>query len=426
MTQLLLFSLLAQDAAAAPPPKSWIDPDTGHRVLRLTDEPGSASLYFNQNGYTADGKKLVYTTPNGISVLDLATKQARSVVQGRVRLIDAGRKTQRVYYTRDGAAWWTDVDSGESKKIGTLPPRGGISTVNADETLLAGTYIEGDGRDYGQNARSGAPVANTTSTSPNAAQGHSLDQPRNKGQMMEDRLAARLPMAMYSMSIQTGETKVLHRATDWLNHLLFSPTDPTLLMFCHEGPWHKVDRIWTLRTNVPNSIKKIHTRTMAMEIFGHEFWAADGRTIFYDLQIPRGEDFWLATYNVDSGARRWYHLQRDEWSIHFNVSRDGSLMCGDGGDPGQVAKAPNGQWIYLFRPELMPNRGIEDPSFVQPGVLRAEKLVNMSKHQYRLEPNVSFTPDQKWVVFRSNMFGPTYVFAVEVAKAEGSVSEARQ
>jgi hypothetical protein len=41
----------------------------------------------------------------------------------------------------------------------------------------------------------------------------------------------------------------------------------------------------------------------------------------------------------------------------------------------------------------------------------------MSKHQYKLEPNVSFTPDQKWVVFRSNMFGPTYVFAVEVAKA---------
>jgi oligogalacturonide lyase len=44
----------------------------------------------------------------------------------------------------------------------------------------------------------------------------------------------------------------------------------------------------------------------------------------------------------------------------------------------------------------------------------------MSKHQYRLEPNVSFTPDSKWVVFRSNMFGPTYVFAVEVEKAQAA------
>ena len=33
-----------------------------------------------------------------------------------------------------------------------------------------------------------------------------------------------------------------------------------------------------------------------------------------------------------------------------SVSADGTLICGDGGDPGQVARAPNGQWIYLFRP----------------------------------------------------------------------------
>ncbi|HXK01463.1 MAG TPA: oligogalacturonate lyase, partial [Verrucomicrobiae bacterium] len=103
---------------------------------------------------------------------------------------------------------------------------------------------------------------------------------------------------------------------------------------------------------------------------------------------------------------------------HFNVTPDGTLFCGDGGDPGQVAKAKNGQWIYLFRPELFAAKGINEPGFVQPGVFHAEKLVNMAKHNYRLEPNVSFTPDAKWVVFRSNMFGDTYAFAVEVAKAQ--------
>jgi oligogalacturonide lyase len=61
---------------------------------------------------------------------------------------------------------------------------------------------------------------------------------------------------------------------------------------------------------------------------------------------------------------------------------------------------------------------LNEKDFVQPGVFRAERLVNMAKHNYRLEPNVSFTPDQKWVVFRSNMFGDTYTFAVEVAKAQ--------
>jgi len=402
MTRLYILTAVA--AMAAQPPESWVDADTGHRVVRLTSEPGSASLYFNQNGYTADGKKLVYTTPNGISVLDLEAKTARQVVEGRVRLIDAGRKTQRVFYLRDGAAFWTNVDTGETKKIADLPRRGGISTINADETLLAGTYIEGEGQDYNR-----GPTA--------ATQGHPLDQPRNKGQMMEDRWAARLPMGLYTLNVNTGEVKTIHKANDWLNHLLFSPTDPTMLMFCHEGPWHKVDRIWLMRTDGSMPPKKIHSRTMAMEIWGHEFWSADGKTVWFDLQIPRGEDFWLAGYNVDTGERTWYHLQRDEWSIHFNVTRDGTLFTGDGGDPGQVAHAKDGQWIYLFKPELLPNRGLDDKSFVRPGVLRAERLVNMSKHQYRLEPNVSFTPDQKWVVFRSNMFGDTYVFAVEVVKS---------
>ena len=49
------------------------------------NEPGSASLYFNQNGYTADGREMIYTTPEGISALDLATHAAKPVVKGKVR-----------------------------------------------------------------------------------------------------------------------------------------------------------------------------------------------------------------------------------------------------------------------------------------------------------------------------------------------------
>jgi oligogalacturonide lyase len=78
---------------------------------------------------------------------------------------------------------------------------------------------------------------------------------------------------------------------------------------------------------------------MFTEIAGHEFWAPDGKTLWYDWQTPKGEDFWLSGYNLESGKRTAYHMQRNEWSIHFNVTRDGSLFCGDGGDRGQVAHA---------------------------------------------------------------------------------------
>jgi oligogalacturonide lyase len=142
---------------------------------------------------------------------------------------------------------------------------------------------------------------------------------------MEERLAKHYPMELFFYNLKTGKTKKVNRCTDWLGHLQFSPTDPNLLMFCHEGPWHKVDRIWTIRTD-GSHLKLIHQRTMIMEIAGHEFWSADGKTIWYDLQTPRGEDFWVAGYNVESGARTWYHLQRDEWSVHFNVSPDNALF----------------------------------------------------------------------------------------------------
>jgi oligogalacturonide lyase len=105
-----------------------------------------------------------------------------------------------------------------------------------------------------------------------------------------------------------------------------------------------VDRIWTIRAD-GSDLKLIHQRRMAMGIAGHEFWSADGKTIWYDLQTPRGEDFWVAGYNVTTGVRAWYHLQRDEWSVHFNVSPDGKLFCGDGGGPGMVTCAENGKWI---------------------------------------------------------------------------------
>ena len=190
-------------------------------------------------------------------------------------------------------------------------------------------------------------------------------------------------------------------------------------MFCHEGPWHKVDRTWTIRTD-GSKLTQIHPRTMLMEIEGHEWFGADGKWIWYDLQTPRSEDFWVAGYNVDSRERIWYHLQRSEWSVHFNVSPDGKLFAGDGGGPNSVAAPGNGQWIYLFRPEMVRDRTDGElpnaKTLIQPGAFKAEKLVNLARHNYTLEPNVTFTPDMKWIVFRSNMFGPTHVFAVEIAK----------
>jgi len=394
----------------AVPPTSWIDPDTGHRVIRLTREPGSDSFYFNVNGYTPDGKRMAYSTPNGISVLNLETLQATQLVTGKARAIVVASKTPTLYYTRAttnqfySQLWCVNLDTGENRKIADLPRRASVSTINADETLGAGTFIEGDANAGG--AYDGTvPLGKMTDVN--------LGEPENKGEMMARRLAAKLPVTMFTIDLRTGKIKKLvQHSTDWLNHLQFSPADPTLLMYCHEGAWQMVDRIWTIRTDGSHN-QLIHQRTMENEIAGHEWWGADGQTVFYQLHFPRGGHVsFIASYNVKTGQRVWLQYNPDQSSIHDNSSPDGTLYCGDGDN-----RSP---WIFLFRPVILNNQRTLGKNLIKGGYLESEKLVNMSKQNYRLEPNPSFTPDMKYIVFRSNMFGPDYAFAVEVAKANPS------
>src|SRR5262245_40422784 len=86
--------------AAEEPPVDWVDAKTGHRVVRLSREPGSASLYFHQYPYSADGKKLIFTAPSGIWTVDLETHDLDHVVKGLVYVLLTGRKTGDVYFIR--------------------------------------------------------------------------------------------------------------------------------------------------------------------------------------------------------------------------------------------------------------------------------------------------------------------------------------
>src|SRR5262249_26223468 len=94
---------VAQSPSTHPvePPIEWIEPETGHRVIRLSRDPGSASLYFHQNAYTAAGDKLVITTPKGISTIELKTGKIELIVEGRTSSLIVGRKTRQVFYLKD-------------------------------------------------------------------------------------------------------------------------------------------------------------------------------------------------------------------------------------------------------------------------------------------------------------------------------------
>lgn len=419
--------------AAAQPAKEWVDPLTGHRVVQVSREPGSVNLYFHQNSYLPQGDKMVFLGPKGIMIADLKTWTVKPLVtQKGAVLLFTGRKSRNVYFAsreRDDSGrpfdvMAADADTGKIRKIATVPG-GWIGSINADETLLLGQVatavvpLKPDGTLARGNGEENTPGMNDYRA--NWPDGRPMTYADAKEVHMNRRLDAGVPMEIFTIDTRTGARKVVTASTDWLNHIQFSPTDPMQIMYCHEGPWHRVDRIWTIRADGTGKTL-VHTRTMNMEIAGHEFWSSDGKTIWYDLQTPRGQVFWVAGYELATGKRTWYNLDRNQWSVHFNQTPDGTRFSGDGGDSEMVAKAPDGKYLYLFTPKAIPDvAGIHADNadkLIVPGTFESEKLVDMRKQDYRMEPNMTFTPDGKWAVFRGNFDGAAQVYAVELAKAK--------
>jgi oligogalacturonide lyase len=386
-----------------PMPNEWIDKDTGHKLVKLTRNGNdNRSFYFHNNPFlpTSDGKGtlMVYygSSAEGANdhvykgnevrqlfVLDLNTYESRQLTHNSTPIHGeiVAKKHREVIYQSNDTVFATHVDNLTTRILYVFPnslQKTGITTLNADETLIAGVF---------STEKEDSILRNNP----------------KKSDFFQLIYEAKLPRTIFTINIETQELKPVFSDTAWLNHVQFSPTDPKILMFCHEGPWHKVDRIWTIDVANP-SPKLMHARTMNMEIAGHEFFSIDGNTIWFDLQQPRGETFFLAGTDLVTGEEKKYQLTRDEWSIHYTISPDQKEFAGDGGNKTQVAKAENGQWIYLFHPNEEKHK------------FDSEKLVNMQHHDYGLEPNVHFTPDGKWIIFRANFEGKSQVYAVAISK----------
>jgi len=380
-------------------PDEWIDKTTGHKIIKLTRREGSnMSFYFHNNPFV-ENKMIFYgTDPSNSFKNDSVKQEIYNITAGNKQIYSVDLNTLKieqisfqhspmngeivasknhlVYYQIKDSVFSTNIDTKQTKLVYVFPAdfKAGITTLNADETLLAGAWSSDKEKEI-------------------------LKNNPNKSSYFNLIYESREPRTLFTINVKTGELKKLFTDSAWLNHVQFSPTDPKLLMFCHEGPWHKVDRIWTINIDT-KQVKLMHKRTVDMEIAGHEWFEPDGKIIWYDLQQPRSVNFFVGGTNVTTGEEKKYSLTRDEWSIHFNISRDQKLFCGDGGNEGQVAHAKNGMWIYLFRPSG--------------NKFTSEKLVDMKHHNYSLEPNVHFSPDGKWIIFRANFEGEANVYAVEI------------
>lgn len=400
--QLSVFAQPVLETGGQKMPDEWIDKDTHHKIVKLTRKEGSNySFYFHNNPFI--GNKMVFYNTSPQKAEEQAAKVEISNTSARNRQIYSvdlktlkieqltnhtsamngeivSAKTKEIFFQVKDSVFVVNVDTKKETLVYVFPEdfKASITAVNADGTLLGGAKSSDEEKEL-------------------------FKKYPNKSSYFNIIYEAKLPRTLFTIDIKNKQLNKLHTDTAWLNHVQFSAADPNLLMFCHEGPWHKVNRIWAIDVKT-KKITQIHKRIMDMEIAGHEWSSADGNIIWYDLQQPRSTTFFIEGHHMKTGEKTKYELQRDEWSIHFNSTKDNKLFCGDGGDAGQVARAKDGMWVYLFTPD--------GKKFI------SEKLVNMKNHKYSLEPNVHFSPDENWVIFRANFEGETNVYAVEIKKSK--------
>jgi hypothetical protein len=109
-------------------PTDWIDPDTGHRIIRLSVENGSRTLYFHDNSYTPEGDKLIFNTPGGVAVVDIThlgdePPKMEIVTQGNGAIM--ARRSREVYVSRGGRGGSTTQPEAQPAIAAATQPAGG-------------------------------------------------------------------------------------------------------------------------------------------------------------------------------------------------------------------------------------------------------------------------------------------------------------
>jgi oligogalacturonide lyase len=116
-----------------------------------------------------------------------------------------------------------------------------------------------------------------------------------------------------------------------MTHTIIHPLDGDVILFCHEGPWKLVQRMWIAKVLTDEVYPLIETKKL-LESVGHEFFTAGGRVgTQYSYRYRPDMDFFFHAdiyVNVDgSDEQRFYYPYNRP--VHVHAHPDGRVAVGD-------------------------------------------------------------------------------------------------
>jgi oligogalacturonide lyase len=204
---------------------------------------------------------------------------------------------------------------------------------------------------------------------------------------------------------RTGRNWLVVETDNWLAYPQFQPRGTTIL-YCHEGPWHKVDgRLRLVGLNGENPRNLLPRQ--AGEGLGHEFWGADEDQayyvyyVFYPDETGRG----ATVRRIGEGSGKEEVISRCTSFGWLDGNNDSSVIVG-------ASRSLAGPNIYLLFAHLQRELTVcEHASSSKPYPVAGTRL----QDPCCAWPEPVFSPDSQWVYFISDKEGKPAIYRQNVA-----------
>jgi len=387
------------------------DATTGVRVLRLTDNRAHYDRpYFTTRQFSGDGRYTLFVSdfmhtakPKNIDapavgkigfgdlfLLDLYSFNALQVTQGEAIKMGHGshcmisRDGKKAYYYSNEWVLEVDLRTLESRRLINIPFSWNFHslTISDDQRFIAFSVVE-------ELPLLTASFANPLSEAAPGARERYFNEPRS---------------LIIRYSLADDKTECVYGGHKRITHVSLKPDDGERMLFCHDGPWNLVQRMWTLDVRT-DEVLPLFTQQRNLEAVGHEFFTPTGRIgCQYSFRYEPGMPFFMFAdifldFDGKNQERYYYPYSRPG---HVSVEMDGKRGVGDSAAISSTLLHPE-RFVSLINYR-------KDIHKAEIGILCEH---NTSGKKFAHVHPV-FTPDGKNVIFSSDCDGFLNIYMAEV------------
>ncbi len=390
--------------------KSEKDPMTGVEVIRLTDNRGNYDRpYFTTRQFDRAGRYTLFVSdftgtsraknPDAPAVgkigfgelflLELETGKALQVTEGEAIKMGHGAHAmmgpdgKKAYYYSNEQLKEVDLETLESRELMWIPNSYNFHSLSItdDSRYLAFSVVE-------EMVLLTSRFADPMSEAAPGARERFFKEPGS---------------LVIRYDTVTGTAEAVCGGHHRITHVSLMPSDGDRLLFCHDGPWHLTQRMWTARAST-DEVKPLVSQQHNLEGIVHEFFTPGGRIgAQYSYRYKPDMDFFLFAdlfVDFDGGNQERYYYPYLRPG-HVSVNSRETLAAGDRAMIRKDMKDSE-RYLSLIRYHSQDHRA-------EVSLLCAHDT--SGKKSAHVHP--VFTPDDSHIVYSSDKEGRLNIYMVE-------------